>query len=224
MKFLNIGILAHVDAGKTTLTENILYLSSVITKKGRVDAGDTQMDSLEIERRRGISIKASATSFFCDGIKVNLLDTPGHVDFMAEVERSLSVLDGVILVISAAEGLQSQTRILMDTIMAQQIPAVIFINKIDRSGANIEKTFEEANAYMGGRFVSIERIDTDKEIKVLTGDQLIARNCEVICSLDDEMLDQYVNNTDITTEYVYEKLSKYTKNGLLYPVFMFSAL
>jgi len=158
---INIGIIAHVDAGKTTLTENILYLSGAISKKGRVDSGDTQTDSLSVERRRGISVKAAATSFTRNGVKINLIDTPGHVDFIAEVERSLSVLDGAVLVISSVEGLQSQTRILMDTIMSLKIPAAIFINKIDRVGANPEKIYREANAYMRGRFVKTERIEAE---------------------------------------------------------------
>ena len=131
MEKLNIGVIAHVDAGKTTLTENILYLGGAIAKKGRVDSGDTQTDSMAIERRRGISVRAAATSFYRNGIKYNLIDTPGHVDFIAEVERSLRVLDGVVLVVSAKEGIQSQTRVMMDTIKTQRIPTVIFINKID---------------------------------------------------------------------------------------------
>src|ERR1700720_276625 len=113
MRILNLGILAHVDAGKTSLTERLLFNAGVIQAIGSVDAGSTQTDSLALERQRGITIKTAVASFAIDGVTVNLIDTPGHPDFIAEVERALSVLDGAVLVISAVEGVQPQTRILM---------------------------------------------------------------------------------------------------------------
>ena len=105
-----LGILAHVDAGKTTLTERLLYAAGVIDEIGSVDEGTTQTDSLALERQRGITIKSAVVSFVIDDVAVNLIDTPGHPDFIAEVERVLSVLDGAVLVISAVEGVQPQTR------------------------------------------------------------------------------------------------------------------
>src|SRR5574342_225948 len=110
---LNLGILAHVDAGKTSLTERLLYETGVIDEIGSVDAGTTQTDSLELERQRGITIRSAVASFSIDDVSVNLIDTPGHPDFIAEVERVLNVLDGAVLVISAVEGVQPQTRVLM---------------------------------------------------------------------------------------------------------------
>ena len=110
---LNLGILAHVDAGKTTLTERLLYAAGVIDAVGSVDAGTTQTDTLALERQRGITIKSAVVSFEIDGVTVNLIDTPGHPDFIAEVERVLSLLDGAVLVVSAVEGVQPQTRVLM---------------------------------------------------------------------------------------------------------------
>ena len=101
---LNLGILAHVDAGKTTLTERLLYAAGVIDEIGSVDDGTTQTDFLALERQRGITIKSAVVSFAIDDVTVNLIDTPGHPDFIAEVERVLSVLDGAVLVISAVEG------------------------------------------------------------------------------------------------------------------------
>src|SRR3954453_3618077 len=106
MQMLNLGILAHVDAGKTTLTERLLYAAGVIDEIGSVDAGTTRPDSLELERQRGITIKSAVVSFVIGDTTVNLIDTPGHPDFIAEVERALSVLDGVVLVVSAVEGVQ----------------------------------------------------------------------------------------------------------------------
>ena len=131
---LNLGILAHVDAGKTTLTERLLYASGVIDRLGSVDAGTTLTDSLPLERRRGITIKSAVASFPIGDVAVNLIDTPGHPDFIAEVDRVLSVLDGVVLVISAVEGVQPQTRTLMRSLQRLEIPALLFVNKIDRLG------------------------------------------------------------------------------------------
>src|ERR1700754_1184771 len=115
MHILNIGILAHVDAGKTSLTERLLYETGVIDRLGSVDEGSTQTDTGEIERRRGITIRSAVTAFRAGDRQVNLIDTPGHRDFMAEVERALGVLDGAVLVLSAVEGVQPHTRLLMST-------------------------------------------------------------------------------------------------------------
>ena len=139
MAIVNIGILAHVDAGKTTLTERILFETGVIQSVGSVDKGTTQTDTLELERARGITIKSAVVSFQLNALKVNLIDTPGHADFVAEVERSLRVLDGVVLVVSAVEGVQPQTRRLARAIRAANLPLLIFVNKIDRLGARGER-------------------------------------------------------------------------------------
>jgi ribosomal protection tetracycline resistance protein len=140
---LNLGILAHVDAGKTTLTERLLYSAGVIDEPGSVDEGTTQTDSLALERQRGITIKSAVASFMVDGITVNLIDTPGHPDFIAEVERALSVLDGVVLVVSAVEGVQPQTRILWRALHRLRVPTLLFGNKIDRRGADCERLLED---------------------------------------------------------------------------------
>src|SRR5215470_17182027 len=132
---LNLGILAHVDAGKTTLTERLLYDAGVIDAPGSVDRGTTQTDTLALERERGITIKSAVVSFPIDGVTVNLIDTPGHPDFIAEVERVLGVLDGVVLVVSAVEGVQAQTLVLMRALQRLRIPTLFFVNKIDRRGA-----------------------------------------------------------------------------------------
>ena len=118
MRTLNLGILAHVDAGKTTLTERLLHNSGVIDELGSVDDGNTQTDTLALERARGITIKAAVVSFVAGDVAVNLIDTPGHPDFIAEVERVLGVLDGAVLVVSAVEGVQAQTRVLMRALQA----------------------------------------------------------------------------------------------------------
>src|SRR2546423_13756263 len=139
MRRLNLAILAHVDAGKTTLTERLLYAAGVIDEIGSVDDGSTQTDSLALERQRGITIKSAVVSFIVGDVAINLIDTPGHPDFIAEVERVLSVLDGAVLVISAVEGVQAQTRVLMRTLRRLRIPTLLFVNKIDRLGADPER-------------------------------------------------------------------------------------
>ena len=142
-KSLNLGILAHVDAGKTTLTERLLYAAGVIDEVGSVDKGTTRTDSLALEQQRGITIKSAVVSFPIDGVTVNLIDTPGHPDFIAEVERVLSVLDGCVVVLSAVEGVQPQTRILMRALQRLDVPTLLFVNKIDRSGADPERVLDE---------------------------------------------------------------------------------
>ncbi len=132
MRTLNLGIVAHVDAGKTTLTERLLFTAGAIDRVGSVDAGTTQTDSLDLERERGITIRSAVASFLVGDLAVNLVDTPGHPDFIAEVERVLGVLDGAVLVVSAVEGVQPQTPLLFRALRRLNVPTLIFVNKVDR--------------------------------------------------------------------------------------------
>src|ERR1700709_334716 len=143
MRTLNLGILAHVDAGKTSLTERLLYNAGVIDEIGSVDDGSTQTDSLALERQRGITIKPAVVSFPVDDVTVNLIDAPGHPDFIAEVERVLGVLDGAVLVVSAVEGVQAQTRVLMRALRRLAIPTLIFVHKTHRGGADPARVLRE---------------------------------------------------------------------------------
>ena len=156
---LNLGILAHVDAGKTTLTERLLYDAGVIAAPGSVDRGTTQTDTLALERERGITIKSAVVSFPIDGVTVNLIDTPGHPDFIAEVERVLDVLDGVVLVVSAVEGVQAQTLVLMRALQRLRIPTILFVNKTDRAGADVERVLGELRARLGANPVPLWALD-----------------------------------------------------------------
>ena len=131
----NIGIFAHVDAGKTTLTEQMLLASGALRHAGSVDEGTAQTDWLPIERARGISVRAAQISFLWRGTQINLIDTPGHADFAGEAERSLAAIDGAVLVISAVEGVQAQTELYFDALRRAGLPVVFFINKTDRVGA-----------------------------------------------------------------------------------------
>jgi ribosomal protection tetracycline resistance protein len=152
----NVGIFAHVDAGKTTTTEQMLYLSGAIRSLGSVDSGTTQTDSLEVERERGISVKAAMTRFTWRDIAVNLVDTPGHVDFLSEVERSLRVMDGAVLIVSAVEGIQAQTEVIWQALREMGIPTLLFINKMDRIGADASRVLAEARKFLSADIVPIQ--------------------------------------------------------------------
>lgn len=155
MKTLNLGILAHVDAGKTSLSERLLFETGLIATLGSVDKGNTQTDSLALEKERGITIQSAVVSFNLANLKINLIDTPGHSDFVAEVERALSVLDAVILVISAVEGIQSQTRVLAKILQKLKIPTLIFVNKIDRLGARNLELLTEIQAKLFPKIITL---------------------------------------------------------------------
>lgn len=217
-KIINIGIVAHVDAGKTTITENLLYYSGAIKSVGRVDLGNTQTDSMELERKRGITIKSSTISFNWNNVKVNIVDTPGHVDFISEVERSLSGLDGAILVISGVEGIQSQTRILFDTLKELNIPTIIFVNKLDRIGANFNKVFEEIKKNMSNKVVRLQEV-YDAGSKAVYFDTCIINDdaINVLSDLDEAFLERYIGGIEPDKEEIQEKLSLYAREGSLYP-------
>lgn len=225
MTTINIGIVAHVDAGKTSLTERILYETNVIKEVGRVDSGSTQTDSMELERQRGITIKASVVSFFIDDVKVNVIDTPGHADFIAEVERSFRVLDGAILVISAVEGVQAQTKILMQTLQKLNIPTILFVNKIDRSGANTEKVVKQIKTILSNEtfpFYSVQNVGT-KEARIIeykSYDDCIER----LAPYNESLLESFVNNEIVTDTLLREELEKQIQQANLYPIFFGSAL
>ncbi len=229
MTTLNIGIVAHVDAGKTSLTERILYETHVIGEIGRVDKGTTQTDSLEMEKRRGITIKASVVSFFVNGVKINLIDTPGHADFLAEVERSLSVLDGAVLLISAVEGIQAQTRILFSALSKLRIPTIIFINKIDRSGAQADALIERIKATLTDHIIPLHRVEHigTKQASVAPNqlcDPAFLHTCIEQLALNDErLLAAYVNGEAITEAQLRAALTRRVGQATLAPVFFGSA-
>src|SRR5512132_1875479 len=174
MRTLNLGILAHVDAGKTTLTERLLFAAGVIDKLGSVDEGTTQTDTLELERERGITIKSAVAAFAIDDLTVNILDTPGHPDFIAEVERVLRVLDGAILVISAVEGVQPQTPLLWRALERLGIPTLLFLNKLDRRGADPERTLDQVADRLTPAVVPVRRAKDagSPTVEILPTDEL----------------------------------------------------
>jgi ribosomal protection tetracycline resistance protein len=228
---LNLGILAHVDAGKTTLTERLLYAAGVIGEIGSVDAGTTQTDSLALERQRGITIKSAVVSFAVGGVTVNLIDTPGHPDFIAEVERVLSVLDGAVLVISAVEGVQPQTRVLMRALRRLRIPALLFVNKIDRAGAGEERVLRAISARLSPAVVpmgSASALGTRAAGFTPWGEAdagARARLAEILAERDEETLAAYVDD-ELGMPYarLREELAAQARRALVYPVFFGSAV
>jgi small GTP-binding protein len=143
MKKTVVGLLAHVDAGKTTLSEAILYGAGAIRRLGRVDDRDAFLDTFELERARGITIFSKQAVFSMGDTEVTLMDTPGHVDFSAEMERTLQILDYAVLVINGADGIQGHTETLWRLLKRYQIPAVLFVNKMDQAGTDKERLMAE---------------------------------------------------------------------------------
>ncbi|MEV8413396.1 translation factor GTPase family protein [Streptomyces niveus] len=230
---LNLGILAHVDAGKTSLTERLLHAAGVIDEIGRVDDGNTQTDSLALERQRGITIKSTVVSFAVDDVTVNLIDTPGHPDFIAEVERVLSVLDGAVLVVSAVEGVQAQTRVLMRTLRRLGIPTLVFVNKIDRVGARHDGLLRDLADKLTPAIVpmgSVRRLGTREADFTPYGgtDPAFAATgpvAERLAENDDAYLAAYVDDpARLTYDTLRRELAAQTARSLVHPVYFGSAV
>src|SRR2546430_5128461 len=231
METLNLGILAHVDAGKTTLTERLLYAAGVIDEIGSVDHGSTQTDSLTLERQRGITIKSAVVSFAIAGGTVNLIDTPGHPDFIAEVERVLSVLDGAVLVISAVEGVQPQTRVLMRALQRMRIPTLVFVNKIDRGGARYEGVLRSISGKLTPAIVPMGSTDGlgTRDARFAPygpGDAgFTARLVDVLADHDDAFLAAYVaDETAVPYRRLRRTLAAQVGRARVHPVYFGSAI
>lgn len=225
---LNLGILAHVDAGKTSLTERLLHAVGVIDEIGSVDDGSTRTDSLALERQRGITIKSAVVSFpIDDDVTVNLIDTPGHPDFIAEVERVLAVLDGAVLVVSAVEGVQAQTRVLMRTLRRLRIPTLVFVNKIDRGGARYEPVLENIAERLTPAIVPMGEVTgsgtRDARFARFSADRLRASRSDLLAEHDDALLAAYVEGR-VSHDGFRDALVRQTGQTLVHPVFFGSAM
>jgi ribosomal protection tetracycline resistance protein len=230
-KTLNLGILAHVDAGKTTLTERLLFTSGVVGQPGSVDAGTTLTDSLPLERQRGITIKSAVASFPIGDLDVNLIDTPGHPDFIAEVDRVLSVLDGVVLVVSAVEGVQPQTRILMRSLERLRIPALLFVNKIDRVGARPDGVLDEIPRRLNVAVVAMGRVEAagSRDARFITSGEdeagFAASLAELLAERDDGLLAAYMrDDAGVAYDRLRAVLAVQTRQAQVHPVFFGSAI
>ncbi len=230
---LNLGILAHVDAGKTTLTERLLYTAGVIDEPGSVDEGTTQTDTLALERQRGITIKSAVVSFTVDDATVNLIDTPGHPDFVAEVERALSVLDGAVLVVSAVEGVQPQTRILWRALQRLRVPTLFFVNKIDRRGAGYERVLTDIAERLTPAIIPMDAVSGlgTREACVIPGSTAApaarSRLAELLAEHDDAILAAYLDDRAeeaMPRHWLREKLAGQVRDTLVHPVYFGSAI
>lgn len=230
MRIVNLGILAHVDAGKTSLTERILVDTGVIDAAGSVDRGNTQTDTLEIERQRGITIQSAVVSFRINDLIVNLIDTPGHSDFIAEVERALGVLDGVVLVVSAAEGVQAQTRRLARAVRELGLPLIIFINKIDRAGARAAALLDDIRQKLmldvvpltevmgiGTPRAVVRPVDFAEEVSA-------SRLLDALAEHDDALIARFLESGSLPPGVLWDALTVQARLGQVIPVYFGSAM
>ena len=209
MTIRNIGVFAHVDAGKTTLSEQLLMHSGAIRRVGSVDAGTAHTDNLPVEQRRGISVKATCVSMDWRGTTINLIDTPGHVDFAAEVERSLWALDAAVMVVCAVEGVQPHTETLFQALKEQKISTIFFLNKTDREGADVPRVLAQ-----------IKRLLTPDAVLMADDDGVT----EFVCAQDDELLERYLSGEEFPADFIHARLADMTRAAQAYPVYSGSAL
>ncbi|MFD0305852.1 tetracycline resistance ribosomal protection protein Otr(A) [Streptomyces sp. NPDC127119] len=243
---LNIGILAHVDAGKTSLTERLLFDAGVIDRLGSVDAGDTRTDDGVIERQRGITIRSAVAAFTAKDayvhtdmdadvgraghtagdVQINLIDTPGHSDFIAEVERALEVLDGAVLLLSAVEGVQAQTRVLMKTLRRLRLPTLVFVNKIDRAGAREEGLLDDIRRRLTPHIVPLTGVRGlgTARARVVPRPVDEPRTAETLADADPGILAAVVDGPPPTPDELRAALAARTADGSLHPVLFGSAL
>ena len=202
-----IGILAHVDAGKTTLSESILYLSGKLRQQGRVDHGDAFLDTNDLEKSRGITIFSSQAVFTVGDMEVTLLDTPGHVDFSSEMERTLQVLDYAILVINGADGVQGHTRTLWNLLKHYQIPVFLFINKMDQQGTDEARLLEELRTTLDEGCIKFENEKSEEFY-------------EEIAMTDDHVLELFMENGEVEDEIIRRLI----RGRKVFPCYFGSAL
>ena len=207
MKQLTLGILAHVDAGKTTLSEAMLYLSGAIRKAGRVDNRDAFLDTYELERERGITIFSKQAVFAYDDLKITLLDTPGHVDFSAEMERTLQVLDAAVLVIGASDGIQGHTVTLWKLLKRYQVPVFLFVNKMDQQGTDQDVLMRELCDRLGGGLTNFSEENKNTLL-------------EELAMCDEELLNCFLEKGDISEELIRKAIAQ----RKVFPCFFGSAL
>ena len=224
----NIAIMAHADAGKTTITEQFLYLSGQTNRPGSVDQGTTQTDFLPVEKERGISVTSSHTSFFWKGSRINLIDTPGHVDFSADVERIMRIPDAVILVISAVEGVQAHTETLWKGLRERGVPVIFFINKIDRMGADTETVMKAFQKELKILPLPLQKTTGEGDVNVTltplwTKELMDSGILEKIVETDETMLDRYLDGDIPGFEELDRQLKRVIHSSKVYPLLFGSA-
>ena len=220
-QFRNLGILAHVDAGKTTLTEQLLYTAGVIREAGSVDAGTTRTDSLSVERKRGISVRSATASLEWNGSTINIIDTPGHVDFAGEVERCLEALDFAILVVSAPDGVKAHTENLLHALEVTGLPRLVFINKIDRAGADVDRVLSELRAVTKEKTVYMPVTgaqDCGGEECRITVPDFASSVTEALGEWDEETAELFLMDEVLTAAQIEERLPAAIREAKITPV------
>ncbi len=227
---INIAIVAHVDAGKTSITEMMLFHTNIIRKPGSVDQKNTQTDNLDIEKQRGITVSSGIVSFNINNKKINLIDTPGHIDFGAEMEFALLAIDAAIVVISAVEGIQSQTENIIELLVKNKKPFLIFINKIDRTGSDVDTILKELKTELNLYVFKLQNIynqeSNDVEVKDIWNKIDYKKNeklIEHIISDDNLLLENYLENIFPNFDILNKKFKEQIKNCITIPVFYGSA-
>ena len=223
-KVLTLGIFAHANAGKTTITEHLLYHAKVIDNIGRVDNGDTVTDDMKVEKERGITVRDSIVSFELDDKTIQLIDTPGHVDFSAEVERAINVLDGAVLVISGVEGLEAQTYTIWRALQEKNVPVILFINKMDRKGADFDRVVAELQNNLKVPTMTLKHVKQVADGTLKIEESKIEDILEELSLVDDEILEKYVNGSTIDREWLLQKIRNLTHNCKVFPIIGGSAL
>jgi len=219
----NIGLLAHVDAGKTSITENLLFLSQQTKQLGSVDKGTTVTDSMQVEKDRGISVRAANTAILLNNHKINLIDTPGHVDFSAELERSIRILDGAVIILSAVEGVQAHTFSIWNALKTMRIPCLFFINKIDRAGADTEAVIHQIEKEFGIPTLPFhmrvnEGTDNASIQNIWDENIQVEANIEKLAETDDSMLSRFLNGEILNFNELQKTLIKAVSQRNIFPV------
>lgn len=197
MQKVTLGILAHVDSGKTTLSEGLLYASGALRKLGRVDHGDAFLDTDALERERGITIFSKQAMLFAGDKEFTLLDTPGHVDFSAEMERTLSVLDYAVLVISGSDGVQSHTRTLWRLLTRYEVPTFLFINKMDLAGADKDALLRQLAATLSAECVDFSASQETRDEALALCDEAALEQLLERGKIDDALIAEMVKNRKV---------------------------
>ena len=221
---LTLGVFAHANAGKTTITEHLLYHTNVIDTIGRVDSGNTVTDNMKVEQERGITVRDSIVSFKLNNKTIQLIDTPGHVDFSAEVERAINVLDGAVLVISGVEGLEAQTYTIWRALQEKNVPVIIYINKMDRKGADFDKVLAELQNNLKVPTLTLTHVYQGQDGKLNITKSKVDELIEELSLVDDEVFEKYVENKNIEGEWLASKMIELSHKGKIYPVVGGSAL
>ena len=221
---LTLGVFAHANAGKTTITEHLLYHTNVIDTIGRVDSGNTVTDNMKVEQERGITVRDSIVSFKLNNKTIQLIDTPGHVDFSAEVERAINVLDGAVLVISGVEGLEAQTYTIWRALQEKNVPVIIYINKMDRKGADFDKVLAELQNNLKVPTLTLTHVYQEQDGKLNITKSKVDELIEELSLVDDEVFEKYVENKNIEGEWLASKMIELSHKGKIYPVVGGSAL